>query len=63
MNNQDKEVESILKPIPEEQTKTFGNQNGLKHSLGTLFLDPRGGSRFFGASGFWRLRGTCSPPF
>ena len=47
MNNQDEEVESILKPIPEEQTKTFGNQNGLKHSLGTLFLDPRGGSCFF----------------
>ncbi|EDR10520.1 uncharacterized protein LACBIDRAFT_317008 [Laccaria bicolor S238N-H82] len=41
-NDQDEEVESILKPVPEEQTEPF---------LGTLFLDPHGGSRFFGASG------------
>lgn len=50
-NNEDEEVESILKPVPEEQTETFQSQNGLKHSLGTLILDPQGGSRFFGASG------------
>ena len=52
-NNQDEEVESILKPVPEEQTETYGNQ---KHSLGTLFLDPQGGSRFFGASGGSEVR-------
>jgi hypothetical protein len=55
-NNQDEEVESILKPVPEEQTETFESQNGLKHSLGTLFLDPQGGSRFFGASGGSEVR-------
>lgn len=55
-NSQDEEVESILKPVPEEQTETFKSQNGLKHSLGTLFLDPQGGSRFFGASGGSEVR-------
>ena len=53
-NNQDEEVESILKPLPEEQTETFGNQNGLKHSIDTLFLDPQGGFR--GASGGSEVR-------
>ena len=55
-NNQDEEVELILKPVPEERTETFENKNGLKHSLGTLFLDPQGGSRFFGASGGSEVR-------
>ena len=55
-NNPDKEVESFLKPVLEEQTETSENQNGLKHSLGTLFLDPQGGSRFFGASGGSEVR-------